>query len=208
VTLTRDPTQETVDPYGRSLFYVDRGDGLDVGLQMIRNGWAIALWPEAHPPQRLDEYLDADEEAEKRNAGIGRLCGGDIHLDLLEQRRDSAEAFVRLYYRRISNHQFLRAWRMLGKRRKAQLRPFRQWKAGFRRSLGVSVVAANAVLAEPRRVFVDVRLRSRVRDACSRRVVTQYIRGNAVIAPHRDSWLVVEFQLRKTRCTTPRTECT
>jgi micrococcal nuclease len=40
VELVSDPTQGAVDVYGRSLFYLDRTDGVDVGAEMLRAGWA------------------------------------------------------------------------------------------------------------------------------------------------------------------------
>ena len=40
VNLVTDPTQGPVDRFGRSLYYVDRDDGLDVGQEMLRAGWA------------------------------------------------------------------------------------------------------------------------------------------------------------------------
>jgi micrococcal nuclease len=40
VTLVSDPTQDRLDSFGRSLFYVDREEGLDVGREMVRAGWA------------------------------------------------------------------------------------------------------------------------------------------------------------------------
>src|SRR5687767_11878384 len=38
INLISDPTQDAVDRFGRSLYYVDRDDGLDVGQEMIRAG--------------------------------------------------------------------------------------------------------------------------------------------------------------------------
>jgi endonuclease YncB( thermonuclease family) len=41
VTLVSDPALEQFEsPGNRPLFYVDRDDGLDVGLEMLRAGWA------------------------------------------------------------------------------------------------------------------------------------------------------------------------
>jgi endonuclease YncB( thermonuclease family) len=41
VTLLSDPTLERLEsPGARPLFYVDRDDGADVGLEMVRAGWA------------------------------------------------------------------------------------------------------------------------------------------------------------------------
>jgi endonuclease YncB( thermonuclease family) len=69
VNLVTDPTQGTVDSFGRSLFYVDRTDGVDVGLAMIRRGWSAAyIYDE--PFQRLQAYLSAETDADAREAGV------------------------------------------------------------------------------------------------------------------------------------------
>jgi len=93
---------------------------------------------------------------------------------------------------------------MLGARRRAQVRPSWRWKAGYRGSLGVSVVAARARLAGARRAVVSVRLRSRDRDACSGATVRQRFAGNVIVAPRGDSWIIVKFQMRKTGGGRPR----
>ena len=49
------------------------------------------------------------------------------------------------YHRRVSNRQFATAWGMLSRRVRRDLGPFRNWRAGHRRSLGVSVISARAV---------------------------------------------------------------
>jgi nuclease-like protein len=112
VTLVSDPTQDPVDRFGRSLFYVDRTDGVDVGEEMLRAGWAN-VFVFAQDFQRLSRYRAARTEARDADAGVWGLCGGDFHrtrADELRERRLAAVAFTRRYYRRISNHQFATAW--------------------------------------------------------------------------------------------------
>jgi hypothetical protein len=92
---------------------------------------------------------------------------------------------------------------MLGAGRKAQLRPYRQWKTAYKGSLSTTVLAAKARLSGGRAV-VSVRLRARDRDVCSKRVVRQYFRGTVTVAPKRESWVIVRFKIRKTRGKTPR----
>jgi hypothetical protein len=94
---------------------------------------------------------------------------------------------------------------MLGARRKAQVRPYSRWKSGYKGSLGVSVRTAQARLAGPRRAVVTVRLLSRDKDVCSHKTVRQRFYGNVILAPHRNAWLIVKFQMRKTAGKTPRT---
>ncbi|MBN1609254.1 MAG: thermonuclease family protein [Polyangiaceae bacterium] len=206
VSLVTDPTQATVDRYGRSLFYVDRTDGLDVGLEMIKRGWSTA-YVYSDPFQRLPTYEAAEAEADAGQRGVWGDCNGDFHRTARDERLEratAAKAFVRTYYRRVSNKQFLAAWAMLGANRKAQLRPYRRWKAAYRGSLSTSVLAAKARLSGGRAV-VSVRLRARDRDVCSKRVVRQYFRGTVTVAPKRDSWVIVKFKIRKTSGEAPRT---
>jgi micrococcal nuclease len=199
VNLVSDPSQEAVDRFGRSLFYVDRSDGVDVSEEMIRAGWAdVFVFDQDF--QRLSRYRAARSEARDSEAGVWGRCDGDFHrthADELRERRLSAVAFIRRYYRRISNRQFAAAWGMLGARLRRQFGSYRQWRAGYQRSLGTSVLSARARLSDGRAV-VAVSLRSRDRDACSGRVVRQYFRGRWVLAPRRDAWVAVRVRMRKT----------
>ena len=200
VTLVSDPTQDAVDQFGRSLFYVDRDDALDVGQEMIRAGWA-EVFVFDRPFQRLSPYRAAESSAEGDGAGAWRDCDGDFHrsrADELRERRSSATAFVRRYYRRVSNRQFVTAWGMLSRRARRDIGSFSAWKAGHRRSLGISVLSAGARLSGDRAV-VSVKLRARDRDACSGRVVRQYFRGRWTLDPRRDSWVGARVQIRKIR---------
>jgi micrococcal nuclease len=200
VTLVSDPTQGAVDQFGRSLFYVDRTDGVDVGEEMLRAGWANVFVFE-QDFQRLPQYRAARTEARDAEAGVwSAACDGDFHRTRAEAERElrlSAAAFMRRYYRRISNRQFASAWRMVARPVRRKLGPFRAWKTGYRRSLGVSVRSARARLSGGRAV-VYVRLRARDRDACSGRVVTQYFRGRWLLAPSNESWIAFRVRIRKT----------
>jgi micrococcal nuclease len=211
VNLVSDPTQDAVDRFGRSLFYVDRIDGVDVAEEMLRAGWAnVFVFDQDF--QRLSRYRAARTEARDADAGAWGLCDGDFHrtrADELRELRLSAVAFMRRYYRRISNHQFATAWGMLARPLRRKLGPFSSWKAGYRRSLGVSVLSARARLSG-RRAVVSVRLRARDRDACSGRVVSQRFRGHWTLAPRQDSWVAVRVRMRKTsggRVRLSKSEC-
>jgi micrococcal nuclease len=199
VTLVSDPSQDAVDRFGRSLYYVDRDDGLDLGQEMLRAGWAdVFVFDQDF--QRLSSYRAARSEARDSVAGVWGRCDGDFHrtrADELRERRLSAVAFMRRYYRRISNRQFAAAWGMLARPLRRKFGPFTAWKAGYRRSLGTSVRSAHARLSGSRAV-VAVSLRSRDRDACSGRVVRQYFRGQWTLASRRDSWVAVRVRMRKT----------
>ncbi|MBN1529434.1 MAG: thermonuclease family protein [Thermoleophilaceae bacterium] len=206
VNLVSDPTQDAVDRYGRSLFYVDRADGLDVGLAMIRAGWAAAYVYDEEP-QRIDSYDLAAEDAAEARRGAWGLCRGDFHRTARDERierADTAKKFVRFYYFRLSRDRYRQAWSMLSPQRKAQVRPFRRWKAGYRGSLSVAVTAAAARLSGNRAV-VRVRLRARDRDACVRRGVVQRFRGTVTLVPRGDLWAIHKSSIRKTGGKKPRT---
>jgi hypothetical protein len=193
------------------LFYVDRLDGVDVGEQLLRDGWADVFVFEADF-QRLSRYRAARSDARDFEDGVWGRCDGDFHRTRAEELREmrlSAVAFMRRYYRRVSNHQFAAAWAMLARPLHRQFGSFRRWKAGHRRTLGVSVLAARARLSG-RRAVVNLRLRSRDRDACSGRVVRQGFRGHRVLAPREDSWVAVRVRMRKTsggRVRLSKSEC-
>jgi micrococcal nuclease len=211
VNLVSDPSQDAVDQFGRSLFYVDRADGVDVGEEMLRAGWADVFVFDREF-QRLATYRAARTDARDFEAGAWGRCDGDFHRTRAEElrtRRLSAVSFMRRYYRRITNRQFVGAWAMLARPVRRKLGPFYRWKAGHRRSLGVSVLSARARLSG-RRSVVSVRLRSRDRDACSGRVVRQNFRGHWVLAPRDDSWAAVRGRIQKTgggRVRLSKSEC-
>ena len=199
VNLVSDPTQDAVDRFGRSLFYVDRTDGVDVGEEMLRAGWAnVFVFDQDF--QRLSRYRAARLEARDFEDGVWGLCDGDFHrtrADELRARRLAAVAFVRRHYRRISNDQFASAWGMLARPVRRRLGRFSDWKAGYRRSVGVSVLSATARLSA-RRAVVSTRLTARDRDVCSGSIVRQNFRGHWTLTPRGDSWVAVRIRMRKT----------
>lgn len=77
VRLIADPTQATRDRYGRLLRYVERTDGLDFGLWMIRNGYARE-YTFVRPYQRQASYRAAEAEARAAGAGLWapETCNG------------------------------------------------------------------------------------------------------------------------------------
>jgi micrococcal nuclease len=199
VLLASDPTQDQVDPYGRSLFYVDRSDGVDVGEEMLRAGWA-EVYVFNNDFQRLPRYREAESEARDFGDGAWTSCEGDFHRspeDELAEKRRSAESFLRRYYSHVSQRRFRAAWSMLALSVRRKLGSFSQWRAGYRRSLGTRVRSARAHLSG-RRAVVAVSLRSRDRDACSGRVVRQSFRGRWILAPRGDTWLASSVRIRKT----------
>lgn len=199
VVLVSDPTQDQVDPYGRSLFYVDRSDGIDVGEEMLRAGWAeVAVFSNVF--ERLPRYREAETQARDFGDGVWTSCNGDFHRsheDELDAKRRSAEGFMRRYYGHISQRRFRAAWSMLGSSVHRKLGSFSRWRAGYRRSLGTRVRSARTHLSG-RRAVVAVSLRSRDRDACNGRVVQQSFRGRWTLTPRGDSWRATSVRIRKT----------
>jgi micrococcal nuclease len=202
VELEADPSVEVVDSFGRSRFYVDRANGLDVGLELVRRGWAAVVDDPAFA--RLPAYFDAEE---KSRAGVWADCDGEFHLtraDRLRALGGDARQFVQRYYRRLSNNQFRAAWRMLGAPVKRQLGyGYRTWRASHRGSLGVSARTVGARVSGGRLV-VGVRLRSRDRDVCNGHAVAQRFRGEVVVRPRSDSLSISKFGIRKTAGKKPR----
>jgi len=78
VTLRRDPTQDAIDKYGRTLGYVDLGKR-DVGEAMVRSGWAKPYVYAGVPFARVDAYRAAEKAAARARAGVFGSCSGDFH---------------------------------------------------------------------------------------------------------------------------------
>jgi len=79
VTLTTDPSQDTLDRYGRLLAYVTRrADGRNLGEAQLRAGWA-AVYVFRAPFQLLDRFRIAESMAREANRGGWGKCGGDFH---------------------------------------------------------------------------------------------------------------------------------
>jgi micrococcal nuclease len=77
VRLVADPTQGDRDTYSRLLRYVDREDGLDVGLELIRGGFAHEFTYDL-PYLRQAPYRAAEASARRQAIGFwGPTCGGN-----------------------------------------------------------------------------------------------------------------------------------
>lgn len=78
VRLTLDPTQGSVDKYGRTLAYVTLADGRDYGLTMIRGGFAREYTYDT-PYQRQAIYRRAERAARARQRGLWSpaTCNGN-----------------------------------------------------------------------------------------------------------------------------------
>ncbi|HMJ94517.1 MAG TPA: thermonuclease family protein [Thermoleophilaceae bacterium] len=211
VSLVSDPFQPALDSAGHSLFYVDRAaDGVDAGGQIIALGLARIDPDETF--QRDATYRVAQRDARDAGDGLWSDCDGDFHrthADELRDRRLSAAGFVRSYYAAVSGGHFADAWDSLGRPVRRKLGSFDQWRAGHRRSLGVSVTSTSVRLSGSRAV-VSVSVRARDRDACTGRVVRQLFRGRWVLAPRDGSWVAVGLHIRKTgggRVRLSKSEC-
>jgi endonuclease YncB( thermonuclease family) len=76
VRLRTDPTQDRTDRYGRLLAYVDRvSDRRDLGLAMVRSGWATTYVYGGTPFLRFERYARAERRAEAAGRGIWSRCG-------------------------------------------------------------------------------------------------------------------------------------
>jgi endonuclease YncB( thermonuclease family) len=75
VKLTRDPSQDGVDRYGRLLRYVNR-KGKDIGKRQIRHGWAHVYIYNNNPFQRVHHYRKAQGKATRHDDGVWHLCDG------------------------------------------------------------------------------------------------------------------------------------
>lgn len=73
VTLRRDTIQPNRDRYDRLLRYVARVGFPDVGLQMVRSGWAGA-YPYGDGNAREDAYARAARNAKSRRVGAWGRC--------------------------------------------------------------------------------------------------------------------------------------
>ena len=78
VTLVGDPSQDAVDRYERTLAYVDAGGRGDLGLLLLRSGWASVSVFE-NPFALVTRYQTAAGQAEARRLGIWNRCDGDSH---------------------------------------------------------------------------------------------------------------------------------
>ncbi len=73
VVLRGDPTQDTRDRYSRLLAYVDIGGSQDLGVRLVREGYA-AVYVFERPFARLTAYRSAAASAKSANAGLYTAC--------------------------------------------------------------------------------------------------------------------------------------
>jgi endonuclease YncB( thermonuclease family) len=73
VVLRGDPTQDTRDRYSRLLAYVDIGGSQDLGVRLVREGYA-AVYVFRRPFARLASYQAAAASAKSAKAGAHRAC--------------------------------------------------------------------------------------------------------------------------------------
>lgn len=79
VLLEADATQKNRDRYGRLLRFVFLPDGTDVGLQLLREGYAHEALYSSKPHQYRDAYLLAQQAAQSQQKGLWNpaACLGD-----------------------------------------------------------------------------------------------------------------------------------
>jgi micrococcal nuclease len=73
VTLVPDPTQDTLDKYGRSLFYVRLGDGRDYSIEAVKAGMGRSYTYDK-PVQEHDLLEAAQAEARTGRLGLWGAC--------------------------------------------------------------------------------------------------------------------------------------
>ncbi len=79
ITMTRDPSQDDLDKYGRSLRFITLPDGSDYGLKMIAGGYAHEYTYRAVPYARQAEYRAAEKAAREAKRGLWAddACAGN-----------------------------------------------------------------------------------------------------------------------------------
>jgi micrococcal nuclease len=83
VKLTSDPTQDSVDRYGRLLAYVSTLGHPRTSLQLeqVYAGWAEVYVYGGKPFQRVDTFRSAEGVAKRAHRGVWGSCGGDFHSE-------------------------------------------------------------------------------------------------------------------------------
>jgi micrococcal nuclease len=82
VKLTRDPTQDATDRYGRTLAYVDvvhGGKRKSLQLSQIQAGWAEVYVYGGKPFQRVESFRFVQDVAKRDHRGVWGSCSGDFH---------------------------------------------------------------------------------------------------------------------------------
>lgn len=75
VVLKGDSSQDDIDRYDRLLRYVFRGS-TDVGLSLVKKGWARPYIYNHNPFTRAVSYTKAGDKAEQAGRGVWQKCGG------------------------------------------------------------------------------------------------------------------------------------
>jgi endonuclease YncB( thermonuclease family) len=75
VTLKGDASQADIDRYDRLLRYVFKGS-TDVGLSLVKKGWARPYIYKGNPFARAGSYKKAGAKAERAGRGVWDRCGG------------------------------------------------------------------------------------------------------------------------------------
>jgi endonuclease YncB( thermonuclease family) len=75
VVLKRDTSQDDIDRYDRLLRYVFKGS-TDVGLSLVKKGWARPYIYKGNPFTRATAYQKAGKTAKRAGHGVWDRCGG------------------------------------------------------------------------------------------------------------------------------------
>lgn len=77
ISLTADPTQDTLDRYGRTLAYVNLEDGRDFAVEAVRAGMGRSYVYDDTPVSRYPDIRAAEDEARTALRGLwGPPCNG------------------------------------------------------------------------------------------------------------------------------------
>lgn len=82
VKLISDPSQDSVDRYGRLLRYVQHG-GIDIGRKQVLRGRAHVYVYAGVPFARTASYRKAQREAKRANRGNWGNCGGRFRAKVI-----------------------------------------------------------------------------------------------------------------------------
>ncbi len=78
--IVADPSQDSVDKYGRALGYIEVG-GKDLGLALVRAGRADVYIYGGVPFARVAKYQAAQKRAKAEVLGVFATCKGDFHSE-------------------------------------------------------------------------------------------------------------------------------
>jgi len=76
VVLKRDSSQDDIDRYDRLLRYVFNDSATDIGLSLVKKGWARPYIYNHNPFLRSASYKKAGAKAERAGRGVWKHCGG------------------------------------------------------------------------------------------------------------------------------------